>query len=104
MTKLSIRLDRIEEAITPKERMALCFGRWGKIDEDCKRQHEEFKALHGERGKVTFIHIQDYGRYKDDEEGYEDFIKRRRKATGKGNCFCWWPELPEDEKDCKEAK
>ncbi len=97
MTKLSIRLDRIEEGIRPKERMALCFGRWNKLNEDCKRQHEEFKALHGELGKVTFYHMQDYCGYKGEEESYEDFIKRKRKGTGKGNCYCWWPELTEDE-------
>jgi len=96
MTKLLSRLDRIEEAITPKDRIALCFGRWKKLDEDCKRQHEEFKALHGDLGKVTFCHIQDYCGYSGEEESYEDFIKRQRKSCGKGNCFCWWPELPEE--------
>jgi len=96
MTKLSSRLDRVEEALTPKERMALCFGRFKSLDEDFQRQCEEYKALHGDLGKVTFIQIKDYS---NKDESYEDFIKRLRKSTGKGNCFAWWQELSEDEEE-----
>lgn len=100
MTNLSHRLDRIEKAIIPKERVALCFGRLNSLDADCERQHEEYRALHGVLGSVIFYHMQDYCGYED--ESYEDFIKRSRKNTGKGNSFCWWIEPLVD--DIEEGK
>lgn len=93
MKNFSNRLNRIEDELVPKARVALCFGRYRCIKEDSERQQNEYYELHGKRGSVTFYTITDYANR--ESESYEDFIKRSRKESGNGNLFSWWPKNEE---------
>lgn len=90
MKSYSYRLDRLTEAITPRNTIALCMIRYGLSDDDFNKQHQEYEALHGSSEGVKFLCLTDYSFI--ESESYEEFIERsRRKCSG---LYCWWPELP----------
>ena len=84
------RLDRVKEAIIPKNKFALCFVRYGLESEDFQKQCQEYESFYGGSESVTFVSVTNYHRA--DDEGYEGFLERcRRKSSG---TLCWWPALP----------
>lgn len=90
MQRLQRRLERIEEELIPKKRIAIFFTRDGHKEEDHARQLEEYKSLHGSTENLIVVDMKDYY-LKDDYDDYETFIRTRRAGCSSGNCYCWWP-------------
>ncbi len=97
MKNFSNRLNRIENAVIPKDRFALCFVRYDYQDEDFLKQKKEYEELHENVKGVTFICCTDYAFCGSDNQNYEEFVLGNRRRCGNSNPFGWWPEVPQDE-------
>jgi hypothetical protein len=95
MKNFSNRLNRVEDALIPKSRMALCFGRRNCFELDLQRQKQEYESFYGDYRNVTFCAITDYG--SDENEPFEDFLKRNRLRSGYENPLGWWPKILDEE-------
>jgi len=81
-------LEKLEETVNPRGRIAIVFVRPGQEEGDFAKQQEEYFARWGGLNSPVFLAIMEYC---DVDYNYEAFIQKMRARCGEGNCFTdWW--------------
>lgn len=88
MQGLHRRLEKLEEAVNPRRRIAMFFVRHGHKEDDFAKQKKEYFTRRGRHNSPIFLVITEYC---DLDYDYETFIQRMRARYGEGNCYTdWW--------------
>lgn len=88
MQQFQRRIQRLEKALIPKERICLVYSREKYKEEDFEKQEQEYVKLHGNCDHVIFINNLSYY---DNDLSYDEFIQKSRANCPSNNPLAsWW--------------